>query len=278
MNRVMRVCEFCIRHGEGKKWYEVMQNYSAELYSKGDRENYARKLVKQTQTSVLPGLEKLIKLRKKSPSVYRYVRRIGTLVMKHNHFGQVIPIEDAEMIIEMVQSITRLPCICRSAVKGENNARFCIGIGIDPKSILADYPDLKANLETITREKAKELLRKFDREGLIHSVWTFKTPFIGAICNCDRDCLAYKTQVAADLMQVMFKSEYIAKIDPLRCAGCRNCQKLCQFGAIEYSSLGGNCAINPFKCYGCGVCRNACDLGLISIEEKGELPEAYRTW
>ena len=73
------MCEFCISHGEGKKWYEVMQNYSAELYSKGDRENFAKKLVKQTQTSIVPGLEKMIKLRNKSPLVYKYVRRMGTL-------------------------------------------------------------------------------------------------------------------------------------------------------------------------------------------------------
>jgi len=114
------MCEFCIRHGEGKKWYEVMQNYSAELYSKGDRENYARKLVKQTQTSMVPGLEKMIKLRNKSPLVHKFVRRLGTMVMKHNHFGQVVPLEDAEQIIDIVQSITRLPCICRSAVRGDN--------------------------------------------------------------------------------------------------------------------------------------------------------------
>ena len=272
------MCEFCISHGEGKKWYEVMQNYSAELYSKGDRENYAKKLVKQTQTSMVPGLEKMIKLRNKSPLVYKYVRRLGTLIMKHNHFGQVVPLEDAEMILDMVQSITRLPCICRSALKGDKNARYCIGIGIDPVAILADYPALRANLETITRQEAKELLRKFDKEGLIHSVWTFKTPYIGGICNCDRDCLAYKTQVSNDLMQVMFKSEYIAKIDSLGCIGCRNCQKLCQFGAIEYSSIDGNCSINPLKCYGCGVCRTSCDQELISLEDKGKLPEVYRTW
>ena len=83
----------------------------------------------------------------------------------------------------------------RSAVKGERNARYCFALGMDP----------------------------------------VKTPFIGALCNCDRDCMAYRTQVASDLMQVMFKAEYIACIDALECMGCRNCLKLCQFGAIEYS-------------------------------------------
>ena len=25
------MCEFCTKHGEGKKWYEIMENYSREL-------------------------------------------------------------------------------------------------------------------------------------------------------------------------------------------------------------------------------------------------------
>lgn len=53
-------------------------------------------------------------------------------------------------------------------------------------------------------------------------MWTFKTPFIAAICNCDHDCMAYRGQVTADLMQVMFKAEYIADIDPAQCTGCRS--------------------------------------------------------
>jgi len=84
-------------------------------------------------------------------------------------------------------------------VKGDKNARYCFGIGMDQNAILADYPDLKANLETITKHEAKDLLRKFNKEGLIHSIWTYKTPFIGAICNCDRDCLAYMSQVTNPL-------------------------------------------------------------------------------
>ena len=34
------------------------------------------------------------------------------------HFGQVIPIEDVEQIIDQVDSITRMPCGCRYETKG----------------------------------------------------------------------------------------------------------------------------------------------------------------
>lgn len=29
------MCEFCTKHGEGKKWYEVMEHYSRKCYGCG---------------------------------------------------------------------------------------------------------------------------------------------------------------------------------------------------------------------------------------------------
>lgn len=261
------MCEFCIRHGEGKKWYEVMQNYSRELYAQNKREQFAKEFVKNSQTTMVRNIDKMAKLKRTMPIAFRFYRKMGNWWMKHYHFGQVVPLEDVESIIDMVQSITRIPCVCRSAVKGQKDARYCFALGMDPTGIFGDYPDLKANLETLSGKEAKEIIRRFDQEGLVHSIWTFKTPFIGAICNCDRDCLAYRTQVAEDLMQVMFKAEYLAKIEPLACVGCRSCQKLCQFGAIEFSSLDKKCYINPLKCYGCGVCRSACHKEAVVLED-----------
>lgn len=89
-----------------------------------------------------------------------------------------------------------------------------------------------------------------------------------AICNCDRDCLAYKFQISSDLTELMFKSEYTAHINKDLCVGCRSCMSFCQFGAIEYSTTDVKCYINPEKCYGCGVCRNACKKQAINLTDK----------
>jgi ferredoxin len=266
----MAVCEFCIKHGEGKKWYEVMQNYSKELYAQKNREEYIKLLFKRIRYDVVPGIEKAEKVRAKVPLIYRFMRTIGTWKMKQDHFGQVVPLEDAERIVDMVQSITRLSCACRIATVGRQ-ARYCLALGIDLNRILGDFPDLKASLETLTPQEAKKLLREFDKQGLVHSIWTFKTPFIGGICNCDHDCLAYRMQVTRNLVQVMFKGEYIAEIEPSLCVGCRSCLKMCQFGALEYSVMNDKCIVNPMKCYGCGVCRNACEKKAISLIDKGVL-------
>lgn len=272
------MCEFCIRHGEGKKWYEVMGHYSKELMAQNNREQFIKHLLSNIQLNYAVSVPKLDWVKRKMPMAHRFVRKIATWKMKQDHFGQVVPLEDAEMIVDMVNSVTRIPCVCRGATRGSRNARYCLALGIDPMGILGDYPDLRASLEVLSPQQAKELLREFDREGLIHSVWTFKTPYIGGICNCDRDCLAYRTQITADLMQLMFKAEYVACIDQTQCYGCRNCTKVCQFGAIEYSTMNKKASVNPLKCYGCGVCRNSCKKDAITLNDRNTMPELKGVW
>lgn len=262
------MCEFCTKHGEGKKWYEVMENYSKELLTDTARQTYIEHFVKNIRSHANSNINKLEWSKRKLPIAYSFIKKIGTIGMKYNHYGQVVPLEDAENIVEMVQSITRIACICRSVTIGKNNARYCLLLGIDPSNSIKGWSELESSLETLTSEEAKELLREFDKNGLVHSIWTFKTPFIGAICNCDHDCLAYKIQISSDLMNVMFKAEYVAYIDNIECVGCRNCQRLCQFGAIEHSVVNERCYINPTKCYGCGVCRSVCKKEAIRLLDK----------
>lgn len=265
---VVSLCEFCTKHGEGKKWYEVMDNYSKELLADPARQRYIKDFVPNFRSHAYTNLKKLEWGRNKLPLAYRFIRKIVTINAKSNHYGQVVPLEDALGIVEMTQSITRIPCVCRSVTAGKKNARYCLLLSVDPSDTIKYWPELESSMETLTVEVAKQLLKEFDRNGLVHSIWTFKTPFIGAICNCDHDCMAYKIQISSDLVNVMFKAEYIADIDPLSCMGCRNCQRLCQFGAIEYSVVNQKCYINPHKCYGCGVCRNACKKEAICLLDK----------
>ncbi|MGE4273519.1 MAG: DUF362 domain-containing protein [Desulfitobacterium sp.] len=262
------MCELCLQHGEGKKWYEVMRNYSQELYSQNNREKYAQEFIASSQTTMLPMIEKMAKMKKHKPALYRPYRSIGTWYMKQNHIGQVVPLEDALQVLERAQSITRIPCVCRSAIKGVKNARYCFALGMDPFKVFGGFPELKESLEVLTLEQAKALVAQFDQEGLVHSIWTFKTPFIGALCNCDQDCMAYKSTVSLGVMEVIYKGEYLAHIDHDECVGCRNCLKYCQFGAIEYSVLDHKCSVNLEKCYGCGLCRSGCKKDGVRIEGK----------
>ena len=65
----------------------------------------------------------------------------------------------------------------------------------------------------ITPAEAAESIRTLGEEGLFHSIWTFRTPYIGAVCNCDQDCIAYRVSYSRGYYQIMFRGEYIAKVD-----------------------------------------------------------------
>ncbi len=105
----------------------------------------------------------------------------------------------------------------------------------------------------------------------MHSIWTFKTPYVGTICNCDQDCVAYRIQVKANLMQVMFRAEYVALVDWDLCNGCKKCLLACQFGAIRYSNALKRPTIDMTRCYGCGVCRAVCDKEAITLKPRNEV-------
>jgi heterodisulfide reductase subunit A len=45
------------------------------------------------------------------------------------------------------------------------------------------------------------------------------------------------------------------------CSGCRSCQSLCPFGAIDFDEVNNVAVVNPVLCKGCGTCVSACPSG-----------------
>jgi hypothetical protein len=58
------MCEFCTQHGEGKKWYLTMENYSIELLDQNERRKYAAEFLNGFHTRVPRSLKQLDKIRK----------------------------------------------------------------------------------------------------------------------------------------------------------------------------------------------------------------------
>ncbi|MEJ2366718.1 MAG: hypothetical protein P8017_19050 [Deltaproteobacteria bacterium] len=198
------MCQFCHQHGEGKKWYLKAEHYSQDLLADLQRRQYIQDFILDIGSGQVAELEKKFHLGLKAPSWLRqffywfYERRY-----RRDHFGQVVPLEDLEEVLTLAGSIVRLPCICRKNSIGDNNARYCFGLSLDPERLLdikeaflqtfSPGPDVDL-FEYMNKEETLELLRSYEKESLIHSLWTFKTPFIGGLCNCDRaDCLALLT-------------------------------------------------------------------------------------
>jgi NAD-dependent dihydropyrimidine dehydrogenase PreA subunit len=281
------MCEFCHQHGEGKKWYLQAKNYSDDLLSDVRRRKFIENFI--THPEELATTAQSFDRLAKAPSFVRsVVSRLITRKMKKKHFGQVVPIEEIEEIFGFLNSIARMDCICRHSILGKEN-RYCYGISLAPNGgAMAEIirgvdksfysgPDT-TGLEALTKEEAVSAFHEHEKEGLCHTVWTFHAPFIGGICNCDRaDCLAMRSTVTEGV-PVMFRGEYLAEVDAEECSGCRQCMRVCQFGAIKYIASDKKVAIDKRWCYGCGVCRSACNKNAIKLDDRSKVPVAAALW
>lgn len=276
------MCEFCHQHGEGKKWYLAASNYAGELFNAAARQSMSAVLGALGTTPQTEAFE----MSPAQLTMFRMAPRLTRWIVRRQrqkiHWGQVVPLEDAIQVLDMMDWVVRLPCACRSATIGDRNARYCLGIGLAPleepvKQHLSQILDPALSLDTLSKGEAQRLVGELYHAGAVHSVWTFNSPFIGGLCNCDQDCMAFQGQVRWKL-PIFFRAEYVAQVDAECCTGCRQCMSRCQFGAINYSLTHERSSINPAACYGCGVCRAVCPHEAITLVPRQGVPVAASHW
>lgn len=281
------MCEFCTEHSEGRKWYLEMKNYSAELLAArltgrelalAGTETRAGWVERFWRSFVMPaaGLKVEAEEWESQAEATDPAERLANA--KAVHFGQVLPMTDVEAVLDLGTSITRIPCGCRWLLTGQANARYCFGLGLDQWGVMGKYPEASSSLETLDREEAKRIIRKFDEDGLVHSVWTGMTPFVVGLCNCDRDCGAYSGYIVNRGRPAFFRAEYVCEVDPELCTGCKSCLKQCQFGAQYWSHRQAKVYIDPTRCFGCGVCMAACPVDAVKLIPRQQHPKARDLW
>ena len=287
------MCEFCHQHGEGKKWYLQAKNYSEDLQS----DLLRRMKVANSGELILAGQKGFVRKQydqlNQRPKWFQtllkpYLLRYLNNRQKVVHFGQVIPIEDVDKVFDMVNAIVRVRCICRQMFLGREE-RYCYGVSMGPPEELlqglairvsGDYnagPDT-SGLETLSKNEAIASFREHETEGCLHSIWTAPTPFIVGLCNCDRsDCGALRSTLSGGI-SMLFKAEYIAEVNPELCNGCRQCMRVCQYGAIGSSAAQKKVIVDPLRCAGCGICRATCTKDAITLHDRSASPIAASLW
>jgi ferredoxin len=127
----------------------------------------------------------------------------------------------------------------------------------------------------ISLEKAKKLLKRFEQEGFVHSMFGGCGKFIDgsinlSICNCMRR----KEGKGSGCIPMTLATEYgtfryekphnLAIISQEKCKGiedCGECQEICNFNARITNPKTGKIQIIKDRCLGCGLCVSHCPEG-----------------
>jgi len=279
------MCQFCVEHGEGKRWYLAAQNYAYDLESDLTRREYIVEFIQGFEDMRATAITAGNVLAKLPAPVARLGKHAITRHQQKSHFGQPLSLEDCEAVFKTATSITAIPCICRMHQRNTSAEEVCLLVTTQPiTSVLtdgfssyADGPGLD-DFNELTREDALALLRTCEENGLMHSIWTFKTPFTAAICNCNlaSGCMAMKLTAGYDI-KVMWRGEDVALFSADACTGCRQCVKLCPFGAISANGR-GPVTQDVTKCWGCGICRTACPSSAITLVDRRTVPAVAALW
>lgn len=182
------MCQFCMQHGAGKKWYLSAQNYSEKLALSEGRESFIDNFFKNYERNY-PRSIHLIDRAIKVP----FIKDIAETKVKNyfteKHAGQVVSIEDAISICNIPGRVSVIDCPCQKYLNNKNDKK-CILFGTTA-DIVENIPKI-SSVKDVDSEEIAELLKSTEVEGKIHTIWTFKTHYIGAICNCDHTgCLLF---------------------------------------------------------------------------------------
>ena len=271
------MCRFCTQHGDGKVWYLEASSYSADLDSDLVRRDYLTPLHQRLRPLAVHGHRGRRHARghaatccaSSAPSAI-------SRKMQVDHFGQPVPIEDIEKILDITTSVVRLPCLCRTQA-GKAPEGVCLAITTRPYDELlakafganpafADGPDV-SRFDQLTKEETLDLLRACEARGLMHSVWTFKSPVHRRDLqlrpperlhgDAPHPRLRHQAHVEGREPDRVRRGE-VHRVRRLR--GCVSRSARSPTTALRHRAV-----VDHVKCYGCGTCRAACKTEALSL-------------
>ena len=155
------MCDFCIKHGAGKKWFENARNFSYELFS----EQYIQEFLDSYfSKSVEDALQAMYKRQKslndpitlgimKNQLEERYARYLHHQIVSREELIDIYQL--ANVLTDEKPTIARFDCICRRLVGQDDPEKHCYGIAFT-SDILKRFPNYLGGVEFLDAELALE--------------------------------------------------------------------------------------------------------------------------
>jgi len=283
------MCYLCDEYGDPNVgnglWYLNPLNHARNMY----KLRMPGGAVATTGTSELEeragDIEELLQLIEKGePEEYeRKIKQVGDTRKQRGRENQVVPLEEADKILELCSPIGLMSCSCRRRERGidERNEHeyTCMGMGAGMLKWERWPENYKGGVKFLNIDEAKEWNHEMDRRGFVHLVMLFGAPFIGGFCQCDYpDCSAIRRVLDFGVSGVTLKSHSVAIVDYDLCNGCGICAQRCQWGVLKFEVTTEKPNIDQFMCYGCGLCQTGCPRGAIKLFDRKSLPALAEVW
>lgn len=175
--------------------------------------------------------------------------------------------DDAVSIIESKDRIAVAPCLCRKAVrmysKGcDHPLETCLQF-----DAFADYYVDNSMARYITKDEARAILARSEKEGLV--IQTANSKEVEAMCSCCSCCCGMLISLKlfpAPAREV--KSNYVCTSHEGSCTLCGMCVKRCPVDAVEL--LEEHAHTHEERCIGCGLCVSTCPAQARTLTRKPE--------
>ena len=177
---------------------------------------------------------------------------------------EVFSFERANQYIDEADTISLSTCYCRHEKrllsKGcQHPDDVCLQFGSFARFVVH-----RGFGKEITREEARNVLKRSNEAGLIHTSNNTRER-IDFICNCCICCCGILRSIKSSIIPSMAAtSNYLAKIEKDNCEGCGYCIERCQMDAINYDDE-YVVYVKTDRCIGCGVCVSSCTNNAISL-------------
>lgn len=283
------MCDLCMKHGAGGKWYLNASNYSDEIVKKYNLrdflmeqyKNFEQISIRKTNGFNPVGLGYKLRI----PIIGRLIKSTAERMLHstrppknpfkaEGHIGQVVPLEDAIAILRncAAEPIIEKNCMCRYMTRGIKEA-CCINFGV-MSEIIDKLPRFIPEKDKyhITREEAVKRFIQHNNKGYIGTIWFGPFPYINNLCSCESpECAGIRPRLDFGINSI-YKAEYVIQLNSERCNNCGKCIVQCPFKAIEYDRENKKIIIDIEKCFGCGVCRHVCSDDALFLLPRDTVP------